>query len=328
MLPVSITMESDDNILSGFAATRVMVVGDIMLDRYWFGDVDRISPEAPVPVVSVTRNETRLGGAGNVAINIRSLGGSCTLAGIVGDDSAGAEIDTISRNAGIPTKLICDQGMPTSIKQRVISRNQQLIRADFEGAPTNSSTDQLLNEVPRLLDQHDVLVLSDYGKGALLQVEKLIELAMQRNMPVLVDPKGADFFRYAGASLITPNLKELELVVGDISDDDDMAEKASQLLKQYNLTGLLVTLSERGMKLFVRNEQPVHSPARSREVYDVSGAGDTVIAIMALCKGAEVSAEDSLRIANSAAGVVVSKLGTASATINELSFALKRDFER
>lgn len=325
---VSITMASDDSILSSIADTRVLVVGDIMLDRYWFGDVDRISPEAPVPVVSVNRSEARMGGAGNVALNINSLGGRCTLVGIAGDDGAGVELESIAKQADIPTNLIVDAEMPTSIKQRVISRNQQLIRADFEGVPAAASIEQLASITAGLLNQHDVLILSDYGKGALRQVENLIEMAVERKMPVMVDPKGVDFSRYAGASLITPNLKELENAVGQISDDDDLAAKSSSVLTRYHLGGLLVTLSERGMKLFEQGKSPLHSPARAREVYDVSGAGDTVIAIMAMCKGAAVSSADSLRIANSAAGVVVSKLGTASATMTELSEAMKRDMKQ
>lgn len=321
-------MELGDNLLTAITQANVLVVGDVMLDRYWFGDVERISPEAPVPVVSVNLSQERLGGAGNVALNVASLGGNCTLLGVVGDDAAGSAIEQTANEAGIKHRFIVDKNAPTSIKQRIISRNQQLIRADFEGDPEIGSVQTLVKTTQSHLGDHDVLVLSDYGKGSLKAVEQIIEAARQGKVPVLVDPKGADFTKYSGATMITPNLKEFELVAGRVGDDNDFETKACDLINRYNIEQLLVTLSDKGMKLFQRAKQSIHSPARSREVYDVSGAGDTVIAIMAMCLASSVAPKQSMSIANSAAGVVVSKLGTATASMQELRNALKRDAEK
>lgn len=314
-----------DKQLQSIALPNVLVAGDVMLDRYWFGDVERISPEAPVPVVSVTENTERLGGAGNVALNVTSLGGRCTLLGIIGDDEAGETAERTAKDAGVQHKFIVDPLAPTSIKQRIISRNQQLIRADFEGQPNDESTRLLVEEIAESLNAHDVLVLSDYGKGSLKMVEKILTVAKQHKTPVLVDPKGSDFSRYSGATMITPNLNEFELVAGKIGDDSDFEAKAMDLIRTYNVQQLLVTLSDKGMKLFDRDSPSIHSPARSREVYDVSGAGDTVIAVMAMCMAANFDPGDAMSVANSAAGVVVSKLGTATATMQELKTAITRD---
>ena len=315
----------DAHNLEEFQAIRVLVVGDIMLDRYWFGDVDRISPEAPVPVVLVNEVEERMGGAGNVAANITALGGSATLVCVTGNDTASGELETLAHSNNISAQLIRDSKMPTCIKQRVISRNQQLIRADFEGRPGEQQISELHKLVSELLTDHDVMILSDYGKGSLAQSEKLINIARNAGIPVLVDPKGSDFSCYQGASLITPNFKELELVAGRIENDAAMQAAAASLIDKHTLGGILVTLSERGMMLFRDQAKLIHSPARSREVYDVSGAGDTVIAVMALCLGAGYNDESTLQIANSAAGVVVSKLGTASANREEVLMAISRD---
>ncbi len=266
-----------------------------------------------------------MGGAGNVALNVTSLGGQCTLVAIIGDDSAGTALEQIAVDMGIDHDFIVDSDAPTSIKQRIISRNQQLIRADFEGLPTLKSTRALSGSMEQQLESHDVVVISDYGKGALSDVELLISMARDRNIPVLVDPKGSDFSRYSGATMITPNLKEFEQVVGTLNDDHEMLEKADDTIARYDLDQLLVTLSERGMMLYQSNGLSVHSPARSREVYDVSGAGDTVIAVMAMCISVGLNVEFALSIANSAAGLVVSKLGTATATMTELRQAIERD---
>ncbi len=316
-------LAADPKVLS---RARVLVVGDVMLDRYWFGDVDRISPEAPVPVVAVRNSRDRPGGAANVAMNVSALGGQCTLLGVVGDDLPGRELEQITTEAGIRHDFVIDVGAPTSLKQRIISRNQQLIRADFEGRPHEEATTSLVERLAACLADHDVVVLSDYGKGALAHSREMIEAAVAMGKPVLVDPKGADFSRYAGATMVTPNLKEFEAVSGPVADDAGMAIGAAELLARYNLRKLLVTLSERGMTLFSEDAAPVYCPARSREVYDVSGAGDTVIAVMAMCTAAGVDTESALRIANSAAGVVVSRLGTATASMDDLIAAMQRDW--
>ncbi len=296
-----------------------------MLDRYWFGGVERISPEAPVPVVLVDEVENRLGGAGNVALNITSLGGKCTLIGVVGDDKAGEDVIDIAASAGVTPNIFKDQSMPTCIKQRIISRNQQLLRADFESRPDETMYPKLERKYAELVAEHDAIVLSDYGKGTLGKVESLISIATDQNIPVLVDPKGSDFSRYRGASLITPNLKEFEQVSGEVESDDDLALKAEVVIRDNNLDALLVTLSEKGMKLFQANKNTIHRPARSQEVFDVSGAGDTVIATMALCMASKLDMSESLMVANNAAGVVVSKIGTATVDTSELLNAIKAE---
>ena len=314
--------------LARLASARVLVAGDVMLDRYWYGDVDRISPEAPVPVVAVRSSQDKPGGAANVAMNVGALGGRCTLLGIVGDDTAGRELERITSDAGIRHKFALDPHATTSVKQRIISRNQQLIRVDFDNRPDETVASDLAENTRRLMDEHDVLVLSDYGKGALGRCREIIAEADKRKKPVLVDPKGTDFSRYQGATMVTPNLKEFEAVCGETPDESMMALRAGELMSRYNIQQLLVTLSERGMKLYRHGETPLHCPARSREVYDVSGAGDTVIAVMAMCVAAGIDAPSALRIANSAAGVVISRLGTATASASDLAAAMLRDWEQ
>jgi D-beta-D-heptose 7-phosphate kinase/D-beta-D-heptose 1-phosphate adenosyltransferase len=245
----------------------------------------------------------------------------------VGDDLSGRELEQITSNAGIQHEFTVDPEATTSVKQRIISRNQQLIRVDFENQPHEAATKALTTRTLSLLDSHDVVVLSDYGKGALGRCQQIIAASGERNMPVLVDPKGADFSRYQGATMVTPNLKEFEAVCGAAPDEPTMTLKADELMSRYNIEQLLVTLSERGMNLYHRGEMPLHCPARSREVYDVSGAGDTVIAVMAMCVAAGIDAAVALKIANSAAGVVVSRLGTATASTSDLSTAMLRDWE-
>ncbi|MGI9310972.1 MAG: D-glycero-beta-D-manno-heptose-7-phosphate kinase [bacterium] len=319
-------MESAANSLRRLAACNVLVMGDAMLDRYWFGEVDRISPEAPVPVVAVGASEERIGGAGNVACNIAALGGSCTLLSVVGADEAGRRFSDIAARAGVDAKLVADADGQTTVKLRVISRNQQLLRADFESAPGADALAEANEQFDALLDGHQAAVLSDYGKGALREVERLIAAAARKNIPVLIDPKGDDFARYRGAAMVTPNLKEFERVAGAVADDDDLRAKAEALMQQHSLERVLVTLSDRGMALFARGREPLRREARAREVYDVSGAGDSVIAVMAMATAAGLDHDDALALANSAAGVVVSKLGTATASAQELEAALARDY--
>ena len=311
-------MQSVESNLKKLATARVLVAGDVMLDQYWMGSVDRISPEAPVPIVTVNESEVRLGGAGNVARNIVSLDGSSTLIGIIGQDDAGRGVTELTGQAGIHAMLQSDPDCKTTVKLRVVSRNQQLLRADFESRPEQRVLAGMLADFRDQIERHDAVVLSDYGKGGLADVEEMIAIARQENKPVLIDPKGDDYSRYRGATLITPNLAEFESVTGKVESTDDLAGKAVDVIQDYDLEALLVTLSDKGMALFERNQSPLHIPARSREVYDVSGAGDTVIGVMAMVFAANLDKSSGLEIANSAAGIVISKFGTTTVTRAEL----------
>ena len=297
---------------------RVLVVGDIMLDRYWFGEVDRISPEAPVPVVRVVKREDRLGGAANVARNVKALGANVTLAGVVGRDEPGREIHQMLEQAGVGIALVADSDHPTTLKMRVLGRQQQMVRVDFEEKPTLRAINTLTQNVQSLLADHDVLVLSDYAKGALDQVQVLIKAAREQGMPVLVDPKGTDYERYRGASLVTPNRSEMQQAVGLWRDEDDLAKRAQALRQQLSLDALLVTRSEQGMTLFMPDDRQ-HVDAQAHEVFDVSGAGDTVLATLAVIRGTGASWVDAMRWANKAGGIVVGKLGTSIVTAEELA---------
>lgn len=306
---------------------HVLVVGDVMLDQYWFGAVERISPEAPVPIVTVNHGDRRGGGAANVALNVVNLGAKCTLLSIVGDDAHGSELEQILQEAGIEVIFVKDKAYQTTVKQRVISRNQQLIRLDFEQTPSQQLLEQLFLHYQQLLNQSGAVIFSDYGKGSLDQISMMIDQARERKLPVSVDPKGKDYTRYRNASLITPNLSEFEQVVGGVIGDSQMDVKAQKLVQDLSIDQLLITLSERGMKLYQSNEQIHYSPARAREVYDVSGAGDTVIACLGTLLASGLKTTTILEIANAAAGVVVAKLGTAVADVNEITDALKRSRE-
>ena len=263
------------------ARARVLVVGDIMLDRYWFGEVERISPEAPVPVVRVARRENRLGGAANVARNISALGGNTTLIGVVGDDEAGVEVEHLAAQDNIATRLVTDPVLHTTLKMRVLGRQQQMLRIDFEEYPGQASLDQIQTLFAAQLPHHDVVVLSDYAKGTLAHVDVLIEMARAANRPVLVDPKGHDYQRYKGASIITPNRQEMREAVGYWSSEADLEMRAQALRHKLALEALLVTRSEQGMTLFL-DDLRFHVDAAAQEVFDVSGAGDTVLATLAL----------------------------------------------
>ncbi|NND81571.1 MAG: D-glycero-beta-D-manno-heptose-7-phosphate kinase [Gammaproteobacteria bacterium] len=301
-----------------FSRIHALVVGDVMLDRYWFGSVDRISPEAPVPVLAVTRETARAGGAANVAHNILALGAGSTLLSVVGDDAAGKEIAQIVEGYGANTRLTIDGSINTIVKLRLMAQNQQLLRADFDQHPSDEVLAQCLNDFQACLNDCDVVVLSDYGKGGLRHVSRMIEQARAAGKPVIIDPKGQDYSRYKGATLITPNMKEFEAVVGPVSDDAEFAEKALALCAELQLEYLLVTRSEKGMSLFARDGSRLDSPAKALEVYDVSGAGDTVIALMALAFVTDMNDAERLELANTGAGIVVGKLGTAVATIDEV----------
>ncbi|MFA7268706.1 MAG: D-glycero-beta-D-manno-heptose-7-phosphate kinase [Sterolibacterium sp.] len=296
---------------------RILIVGDVMLDRYWFGEVSRISPEAPVPVVKVERVEERPGGAANVARNVAALSGQAMLLSVVGEDEAGQALARLLDAEGITTSLHKDAQLSTTVKLRVIGRQQQLLRIDFETVPAHEVLRAKLAEFEQRLAECDAVILSDYGKGGLTHIADMIRLARLANKPVLADPKGEDFSRYAGATLLTPNRAELRQVVGRWSSEAELAEKANGLCATLGLKGLLVTRSEEGMTLFSADGM-LHEPALAREVYDVSGAGDTVIATLAVMLGSGLDLGSAMRFANRAAGIVVGKFGTATCTLAEL----------
>ncbi|KAA0911813.1 D-glycero-beta-D-manno-heptose-7-phosphate kinase [Pusillimonas sp. ANT_WB101] len=297
---------------------KILVAGDIMLDRYWFGEVERISPEAPVPIVKVMRREDRLGGAANVARNIVALGAQASLLGVIGADEAGARVRDLARESGINSCLVADEDTPTTLKMRVLGRQQQLLRLDFEEGPSESCLTKLDVQARQLMADHDMLVLSDYAKGALANVESLIAAAREAGVPVLVDPKGASYRRYRGATLITPNRIEMQEAVGRWRDEHDLEQRAQALRADLDLEALLVTRSEQGMTLFsgVGRE---HVDAHAHEVFDVSGAGDTVLATLAVMRAAGLEWFDAMGWANRAGGIVVGKLGTSTVTAAELA---------
>lgn len=307
--------------LEKLSQVRLLVVGDVMLDRYWFGEVSRISPEAPVPVVKVERMEERLGGAANVARNAASLGARTTLLSVVGDDDAGRALSRLLAESEIAADLKIDRQIDTTVKLRVIGRQQQLLRIDFETAPSHEVLDAKLAEYERRLADCDIVILSDYGKGGLTHITEMIRLARLAAKPVLVDPKGDEWEKYAGATVITPNRSELRDVVGRWSSEQMLFDKAEKLRGELGLEALLVTRSEEGMALFA-DGQTFHQAAQAREVFDVSGAGDTVIATLAVMIAAGADWAEAIRIANIAAGIVVGKLGTAVVTRDEIAGAL------
>ncbi|MBI3526471.1 MAG: D-glycero-beta-D-manno-heptose-7-phosphate kinase [Betaproteobacteria bacterium] len=288
-----------------------------MLDRYWFGDVSRISPEAPVPVVRVGRTEERLGGAANVARNITAIGAGVSLLSVVGEDEAAACIQELLKAEGIDAQLHRDPALATTIKLRVIGRQQQLLRIDFETEPAHEVLMSKLADFEARLKDADLVILSDYGKGGLKHIERMIELTRAAGKPVLVDPKGDDYARYKGATLITPNRSEFREVAGRWKSEEDLTERAQKLRAELGVDALLVTRSEEGMTLYRQGER-LHVPAVAREVYDVSGAGDTVIAILGVMLAAGATFAEALRLANKAAGIVVGKLGTAVVHPEEL----------
>jgi D-beta-D-heptose 7-phosphate kinase / D-beta-D-heptose 1-phosphate adenosyltransferase len=312
---------SSDTGFPHFERARVVVAGDLMLDRYWSGPARRISPEAPVPVVHVGAMEDRPGGAANVALNLAALGCRTLIAGVTGDDEAADILAIRLADAGVSARLLRRRGLPTVTKLRVLSHHQQLIRLDFEESLAPEGDDPLPSLVAELLAEADLLILSDYAKGTLASPRELIAEARTQGKPVLVDPKGRDFERYRGATLLTPNRSELEAVVGTWSDDADLVGKGQRLCADLGLGALLVTLGERGMLLLPAGREALHLPTRAREVYDVTGAGDTVVATLggALAAGAELT--EACTLANCAAGLAVGKLGTATVSAAELEQA-------
>lgn len=308
--------------LPDFSATRLLVVGDVMLDRYWFGDVSRISPEAPVPVVKVERSEERPGGAANVARNAAALGAQVSLLSVVGDDEAGRRLGALMAEEGVAASLHADPAIDTTVKLRVIGRQQQLLRIDFETTPSHEVLRAKLVDFAQRLSGVDAVILSDYGKGGLTHIAEMIQLARQAGKKVLVDPKGDDYSKYAGATVLTPNRAEFRQVAGSWKDEAQLVEKAQALRQELNLEALLVTRSEEGMSLFGA-DGVVRQPAVAREVFDVSGAGDTVIATLAAMLASGAGWAEAVRAANLAGGIVVGKLGTATVTREELDAALR-----
>lgn len=306
-----------------FSKAMVTIVGDVMLDRYWSGDTSRISPEAPVPVVHVKDIEERPGGAGNVALNITALGAQAHLFACCGQDLAADCLE----NKLTAAKVVCEMQripkIPTITKVRILSLHQQLIRLDFEEALPEFDPHALLENFAKQLQQSNVVILSDYAKGSARHAPQLIKLAKQTNIPVFVDPKGQDFNKYRGAMLLTPNRKEFEAVVGVCHDEEELVRKGQTLLKALEIEALLITRGEQGMTLIRENHPELHLPARAREVYDVTGAGDTVIAVLASAYAAGLELDQAAAVANIAAGIVVGKLGAATVSVPELRRAIQ-----
>ena len=298
------------------AQNKVLVVGDVMLDRYWFGNVDRISPEAPVPIAKISKIEDRPGGAANVARNIASLGGNVTLLSVVGEDEPALVLEKLLLAEQVNTVFKKDTSISTIVKLRVIAKNQQLIRIDFEEKPSHEILAEILDNFAEIIDQYQVVILSDYGKGGLSHTSKMIEIAKAHNKVVLVDPKGSDYSKYQNATMITPNRSEMRDATGSWSNEQELLNKATELKQQLNLDYLLVTRSEEGMTLFA--DQAYNYPTFAQEVFDVSGAGDTVIGTIGLMLANNASIREAVEVANFAAGIVVAKLGTATVKKDEL----------
>ncbi|MCU7800753.1 MAG: bifunctional D-glycero-beta-D-manno-heptose-7-phosphate kinase/D-glycero-beta-D-manno-heptose 1-phosphate adenylyltransferase HldE [gamma proteobacterium symbiont of Lucinoma myriamae] len=313
-----------------FSLAKILVVGDLMLDRYWHGPTSRISPEAPVPVVKIEESEERAGGAGNVAYNIAALNGTPSLVGLTGQDESAKILKNRLSHQGVNCQFVELPGCTTITKLRVLSRHQQLIRLDFEdgflfdNGEHSDSGEHLLQAYQSQLDAHDVIVFSDYQKGTLRDLPRLISLAKEQGKTVIIDPKGNDFSIYRGASLLTPNLSEFEAIVGHCENDEQLIEKAEQLCQTLQLDALLITRSEKGMTLIQADKQAVHLPTRARDVYDVTGAGDTVIATLAVSIAVGMNMVDATKLANLAASVVVGKVGTATVTVHELRTAMRQ----
>ncbi len=310
------------NIIKATLDKKILVVGDVMLDKYWFGDVNRISPEAPVPIARIHKTDMRPGGAANVARNIASVGGNATLLSVVGDDDAANDLENILNNDGVKHNLQRDNSIDTIVKLRVLARNQQLIRIDFEKNPSHEILIEILNHFEKMVAEFEVIIFSDYGKGGLTHIVRMIEIAKQHNKIILVDPKGSDYSKYNGATMLTPNKSELKDATGNWTNEAQLIEKATTLKNNLNLEYLLVTRSEEGMTLFTKSDTSNY-PTVAQEVFDVSGAGDTVIATLALMLANNVNVHQAVQVANIAAGVVVGKVGTATVNKHELLTAIK-----
>lgn len=305
-----------------FSKARVLVVGDVMLDQYWRGDTRRISPEAPVPVVKVLHNDVVAGGCANVAMNASALGAQVGIVGLIGEDEAGDQLDALLVTAGISPYWVRSERVTTIRKLRVMSRQQQLIRLDFEQTPDPSIAEGVLLKVAQYLPEYDILVISDYAKGTLVAVQEMIQLAKQLGKPVFIDPKGTDFNRYRGATLIKPNLSEFQAIVGQVHSDASIAQAGTDLLTRLELSALLVTRSEAGMTLITVDQPAQHLPTQALEVFDVTGAGDTAMATLAVSVASGLTLPAAVRLANAASGLVVKKLGTSVVTLDELISAV------
>lgn len=305
-----------------FQRAKVLVLGDVMLDRYWFGATNRISPEAPVPVVRVQQNEERAGGAANVAMNIASLNVPIKLLGLTGQDEAGAALTALLEKQRIDCDFVKLNTHPTITKLRILSRHQQLLRLDFEEDFQNVRSESLLQKLQSAVKNFGALILSDYGKGTLNDVQHMIQIARDANVPVLIDPKGTDFERYRNATLLTPNMSEFEAVVGVCRSEEEIIEKGLKLISDINLTALLITRSEKGMTLLRPDQPAFHLPTEAKEVFDVTGAGDTVISVLATALADGRTFEEACYLANVAAGIVVGKLGTSTVSVIELENAI------
>ncbi len=312
-------------VLARMAKAQVAVVGDVMLDRYWYGDVERISPEAPVPVIAVGRSEERPGGAANVARNVAGLGARCDLLGLCGNDAPAETLSALLRDCRVEAHLVRDALVNTTVKLRVVSRNQQLIRIDFETQTTPDGCRQLLDAYREVLGRVGAVVVSDYGKGGLGHVRDIVSQGRAAGVPVVVDPKGDDYSAYCGATLITPNRKEFEQVAGRFRDEADLERRARALIAECAIDALLVTRSEEGMTLFTREGGRTHVAARAHEVYDVTGAGDTVIAMIGAALAVNASLDEAIQIANAAAGIVVGHLGAVAVPLSELVTILREE---
>jgi len=309
--------------LPDFFRVKLLVVGDVMLDRYWFGKVNRISPEAPVPVVAVNRSEERAGGAANVAANVVAMGARCELLSVVGDDEGGGTLGRLLDQLGVDNHLHIDDKMKTTVKVRIVSQNQQLLRSDFESLPGHDVLARCFDDFANELPNVECVILSDYGKGGLPRIQEMIDLGVSVGVPVMVDPKGVDFSRYKRATMVTPNLAEFEAVVGKCADEQQMEERAVALIRDLELSGLLVTMGSQGARLFSPEGEMIKCESLAREVYDVSGAGDTVIAIFSTALAAGMGRQEAMEIANIAAGIVVGKVGTAQVEREEIEAVLQ-----
>lgn len=314
------------NLLDALSSVKILVVGDVMLDQYWFGDVNRISPEAPVPIVKVNRSQIRCGGAANVAINAATLGVDSILLSVVGNDEAGKNLQNLVENQQNLTPIFhIDQNIATIVKLRVIAKQQQLLRIDFETPPTRQILDAKLSDFAKQIQNNpNVIILSDYGKGALTHSSEMIKIAKNANLQIFIDPKGSNYQKYKNADLITPNRQELAQVVGNWHDENDLILRAENLRKDLNLKALLVTRSEEGMTLIGENNLVINQPARALEVYDVSGAGDTVIATLSAARAAGADWDLAMQFATLAAGIVVGKLGTATVSVEEIKTEINK----
>jgi len=315
----------DTQVFERIRSLRTLVVGDTMLDRYWVGDVNRISPEAPVPVVNVADVKECAGGAGNVAANIASLGARCELLSFVGDDDAGRRLSEILARAGVDRHLHIDTRGRTTEKLRIVSRNQQLLRADFESRPSAELLEQSVADFRAISRDVDSVVISDYGKGGLAHIEEMIEAAKERQVPVIVDPKGTDYARYRGATLVTPNREEFAQATGVSTQDAHFAETARGLVQEAELAGLLVTQGEEGMTLFLSSGEVLHQDATAREVFDVSGAGDTVVAVVAVGIALKLGWAECIKWATLGASSVVGRFGTSVVRKSDLNLVAPQD---